>query len=600
MSFDHRLAIGIVTAIFAVMSTPALAPAPAIDWKPFTFTSGAGDTLTADSARITVPENRARSTGRTIQIAVMRIRSTATRPGAPIIYLAGGPGGAGISGARGELFPTVLALRGVSDVILFDQRGTGVTLPSLVTRRTFGVPLAVSSTSAEAKKAMIDNSRAAAEEVRARGIDLTAYNTNENADDIDDIRQALGVERLIVWGHSYGSHLGLTYIRRHGAHVDRAILGGINGPDHRRRFPKDGDVLFARLDSLIKATPSLRAVMPDFLGTTRRVLDRLAQQPATVTVDSQPVLVGKEDVQSVIAISSGEAAFVRRLPQLIGQMDAGNFATMGRMVRDVIKNRPLGTVMTYMTDLASGVSDERMRAIRAQVPGALLGNAINYPFDDPEFQAAWGAPDLGPGFRTPIRSNVPTLFLSGTLDGRTSLSDAEEIRRGFTRGLRVDVNNASHNLYAASPALLDIMVRFARGETVRTVTLDAVNVELRGPDEQPLVDELRAIIAKDGVSAAANRLREAAKPGSGHHVTGAFVNDLVIAFARQDRAVAGAFLVAGLELFPGNSQLLTRRAEGEAAAGNTAAAIESYRAAIKADAFNQVAGVQLRRLEAPK
>jgi hypothetical protein len=52
----------------------------------------------------------------------------------------------------------------------------------------------------------------------------------------------------------------------------------------------------------------------------------------------------------------------------------------------------------------------------------------------------------------------------------------------------------------------------------------------------------------------------------------------------------------GLELFPGNSQLLTRRAEGEAAAGNTAAAIESYRAAVKADPFNQVAGVQLRKL----
>ena len=281
-------------------------------------------------------------------------------------------------------------------------------------------------------------------------------------------------------------------------------------------------------------------------------------------------------------------------------MDAGNFSVMGRMVRDVIKNRPLGTVMTYMTDLASGVSDERMRAIRAQVPGALLGNAINYPFDDPEFQAAWGAPDLGPGFRAPIRSNVPALFLSGTLDGRTSLSDAEEIRRGFARGVRVDVNNASHNLYAASPALLDIMVRFARGETVRDVTLDAVNVELRGPDEQQLVDELRATIAKDGASAAATRLREAAKPGSGHHVTGAFINDVVIAFARQDRAVAGAFLGAGLELFPGHSQLLTRRAEGEAAAGNTAAAIESYRAAIKADSFNQVAAVQLRRLEAPK
>ena len=78
---------------------------------------------------------------------------------------------------------------------------------------------------------------------------------------------------------------------------------------------------------MVKASPSLRAIMPDFLGTTKRVLDRLAQQPATVTVDSQTVLVSKEDVQSVIAIQSGEQAFVRRLradrPRLLADLRTG-------------------------------------------------------------------------------------------------------------------------------------------------------------------------------------------------------------------------------------------------------------------------------------
>jgi hypothetical protein len=101
---------------------------------------------------------------------------------------------------RGDLFPTVLALRSVSDIILFDQRGTGQTLPSLGTRRTIGAPLHLSSTSPDAKQAMLASSRAAAEEVRARGIDLTAYNTNENADDIDDIRKALDVAKITLWG----------------------------------------------------------------------------------------------------------------------------------------------------------------------------------------------------------------------------------------------------------------------------------------------------------------------------------------------------------------------------------------------------------------
>jgi pimeloyl-ACP methyl ester carboxylesterase len=569
--------------------------APVVDWKPFLFTSAAGDTVTADSARITVPENRATPTGRSIQIAVVRIKSTSATPRPPILYLAGGPGGAGISGARGDLFPTVMALRSVSDVVLFDQRGTGQTLPSLVTRRIIGAPLGVSSTSAEAKQAMLTNARAAVEEVRARGIDVTAYNTNENADDIDDIRKALDVPKIILWGHSYGSHLGLTYVRRHGANLDRAIFGGINGPDHRRRFPQDGDVLFRRLDSVVKTSPSLRAIMPDFFGTTKRVLDRLAQQPVTVTVDSQQIVVTKEDVQAVIAVQSGEQAFVRRLPALLGQMDAGNFTVMARMVRDAIKSRPFGTVMTYMMDLASGVSDERARKIREQIPGALLGNAINFPFDDPDFQAVWAAPDLGPQFRAPIKSDVPVLFISGTLDGRTSLGDAEEVRRGFSRNAHIIVAGASHNPYALTTGLRDAMLRFARGETVRDITLQVPPVELRGPDESLIIEDLRAAV-KDGPDAAAQRLRAMATTGSGRHVTSLIVNDFVLAAARQDRALASAVVGAGLELFPKSSALLTRRAELELAAGDKPHAISSYRAAIDADPFNQVAAVQLRKL----
>jgi hypothetical protein len=62
-----------------------------------------------------------------------------------------------------------------------------------------------------------------------------------------------------------------------------------------------------------------------------------------------------------------------------------------------------------------------------------------------------------------------------------------------------------------------------------------------------------------------------AKAGSGRHVTSLIVNDLVLAAARQDRALASAVLAAGLELFPKSSALLTRRAELEVASGKQTA-----------------------------
>ncbi|HVF41282.1 MAG TPA: alpha/beta fold hydrolase [Gemmatimonadaceae bacterium] len=567
-----------------------------INWAPLTYTSAAGDSVAADSGRVTVLENRARPNGAKIEIAVVRFRSTAARPGAPIIYLAGGPGAAGIAGGRGDLYPTIQALRSVSDVILFDQRGTGFTLPSLVVRSTFGIPLTMSTASPEALTALVSRSKQAAAEVKARGIDLASYNTVENAHDLDDIRKALGANKVIIWGHSYGSHLGLAYIRFHEKSVERAMLGGINGLDQRRRYPADADILFRRIDSVVKATPRLRAVMPDFLATSRRAFARMEAQPGRAMVDSQEVVVSKEDAQAVIAVMSGEQSIVRRLPWIMARLEAGDYSWMARQVRDVIKNRPIGTTMTYVMDLASGVSAERSTRIRSQVATAILGNSINYPFDNPEFQSVWEVKDLGPQFRAPVRSSIPALFISGTLDGRTSLGDAEEVRRGFRNGAHVVVSGASHNPYAVTPELMRLMLRFASGGRVRDTTLIAPNVELRGPDEAQIIDELRAIALKDGGNAAATKLREYSRDGSGKYVSSFVVSGLFQALATQARDAAIAVLRAGLELFPANSFLLTRLAEAETVLGNKPAAIDAYRKAVAADPFNQGAAVQLRRL----
>jgi pimeloyl-ACP methyl ester carboxylesterase len=590
-------------SLFGVLTLVALplhaqvGPVP-VKWTSFTFTSQAGDTVAADSARIVVPERRDRAGGSPISLAVVRVRSTSATPGLPVVYLAGGPGGAGIAGVRGDLFPMIKTLRNRGDVILFDQRGTGATLPSLVVRTTFGVPLGISAGSPEALAALVARAKAAADEMRSKGIDLTAYNTQENASDVDDIRRALGLDKWIVWGHSYGSHLGLAYVRQYGAHVERTILGGVNGPDHRRRFPSDGDALLRGIDSALKAAPALRAIMPDFLGSTRRVLDGLATKPVTVRIDSQEVLVGRDEVQAVIAIQSGDAGFVRRLPWLVGRMEAGDFTFMGRLARDVIKNRPLGTTMTYAMDLASGVSAPRAQRIRREAPTALLGNAINFPFDNPDFQAAWNVPDLGPAFRADVRSSVPALFISGTLDGRTSIADAEAVRKGFAGSAHIVLQGASHNPYAMHAGLHDLITRFLAGEKVASTTLKVANVEWRMPDETALVEELRLLATRDGAAAAANRLRELGAPGSKNAVTSFVVTGVLQALGTSNRDASAALIEAGAQLLPWSTTLLTRLGELELARGNRDAAVSAFKRALAADPFNQSAGLQLAKLGA--
>src|SRR5437667_8117517 len=81
----------------------------------------------AEIGRLLVPERRSNPDSRLIELAFVRVKSTAQQPGPPLVYLAGGPGLSGIDDLRSEkLYPWFTALRQVGDVIALDQRGTGL------------------------------------------------------------------------------------------------------------------------------------------------------------------------------------------------------------------------------------------------------------------------------------------------------------------------------------------------------------------------------------------------------------------------------------------------------------------------------------------
>ncbi len=168
-------------------------------------------------------------------------------------------------------------------------------------------------------------------------------------------------------------------------------------------------------------------------------------------------------MQLVIALLTGEISVVQTLPAGMARMDAGDFTAIARQVRDVLRRRPLGTAMTYAMDMSSGVSAERLARIRAQEGQAILGRAINFPFDEPGYAEAWGIRPLPDDFRAPVKSNVPALFISGTLDGRTSIPDAEDVRRGFPNSGHIIVDGSAHNPYPMSAELRAEIVKFVQG-----------------------------------------------------------------------------------------------------------------------------------------
>src|SRR4029453_12874488 len=104
--------IGAFSAYLRVALTVSLLPPAALAQRtslsdaaltvaPYTFVSRAGDTVRAELGHFRVPEARGSGRSDTIVLAFVRFASTSARPGPPIIYLAGGPGGSGIALARG-------------------------------------------------------------------------------------------------------------------------------------------------------------------------------------------------------------------------------------------------------------------------------------------------------------------------------------------------------------------------------------------------------------------------------------------------------------------------------------------------------------------
>ena len=100
---------------------------------------------------------------------------------------------------------------------------------------------------------------------------------------------------------------------------------------------------------------------------------------------------------------------------------------------------------------------------RWEAPRTLLADGITFP--DLELIRAIGGDSLAPAFRTPVISDVPTLMVSGTLDGRTPEANAREVAEGFTNVRHLIILNGGHgDLFNGTDEILPTVMAFLRGE----------------------------------------------------------------------------------------------------------------------------------------
>ena len=454
-----------------------------------TFKSQSGVEVAAVVGSLKVKENRAKADSRWISIEFIRLKSTSqaiptspttgssplTTNGSPLIYLEGGPGSACTWQARNpNALEDWLPYLEDRDVILLDQRCSSQDARQSLFIWREGMPEDALVDREVMRKLYQQVIPEALKVFEERGIDLAGYTTKDNATDMDELRQALGLEKLALLGFSYGTHLGQAYIRYFGEHTENAVLVGVEGANHNYKLPSTMDTQFRKLALMAQADPNVSKDVPDLIELYRRVLTKLDKEPAVVEITNrltqQPmkIKIGGIGLQGIMRFDIGDASDLPVFPRLLYSIDQGDYSLLTWFARKRFGAFGLNGISTTM-DLASGVSPARRQRIAAEEQGNLFPNLVNFSLDFTE--EGWPIPDLGEAYRKPLISNVRTLFMSGTLDFNTPPFQAEEVRWGFSNSSHIIVDYAGHEQVLRHPKAVETVREFLKGENVDDVAL---------------------------------------------------------------------------------------------------------------------------------
>lgn len=431
-----------------------------------------GEEVVGQRGHLMVRENRAKESSGLIELVFFHWKSTAERPGYPVVFLDGGPGSSPTNLAQiPAYFNAFKKLREVGDVILLDQRGVGRSRPNLTRISTESLPLNIFADRELAQAEFTRRFKADAEYFKAQGVDLTAYNSRESAHDVDDIRKALGAEKINIVGFSYGTHLSLACLRYHDKNINRVVLFGTEGPNHTEKLPSTSDNAVRRLAKIAAADAEIGKQAPDLYATLQRVLERYRKEPAKVLVTDRrqnkqvEITISDFGLRFLIMRDLGDSNDLPIFPAWFVTMDRGDHSILARFAERRYNQFGQGVnVMTVMMDNASGATAERRRQIEREAKTSILGDIVNFPsFFVPGISEGT---DLGDEYRGPVRTEVPTLFVSGELDNNTQPFQAEEVRKTFKTSTHIIAANAGHESMLTEAPMQQIMTDFLNGKDV--------------------------------------------------------------------------------------------------------------------------------------
>lgn len=278
-----------------------------------------GDNITLDCGYLYVPQDRSDPDGLEIELAFAYLHSRSDNPHpAPIVYLEGGPGGSALTGI--DLWVDS-PFRDEYDIILLDQRGTGYSYPRLSCYEVDDLEFEEFGSIDEEDAAYVNALEACQARFEDEGIDISDYTTATNAADVADLRIALELDEINLYGVSYGTRLALTVMRDYPEGIRSVILDSTYPPvvDGYNEQAINGYRSFQELFTDCAADAECNAAFPDLENDFYALVDDLNIAP--ILIDGEFELTGDSLVNEMFSMfySGGTVPYMPLMITELGQ-----------------------------------------------------------------------------------------------------------------------------------------------------------------------------------------------------------------------------------------------------------------------------------------
>jgi pimeloyl-ACP methyl ester carboxylesterase len=446
-------------SLFAQSSSPA---------EPFTFESApcmfdgvdlgpvsmSPEDLGFECGYVTVPEQHSDPSGPTIRlpVAIRQAIDLNAKPD-PLFLAQGGPGGSAF-----ELFSLTLPNTPIAqerDIVIFNQRGTVYAEPELVcTELREALPHLLILPPEEGDPQYIKLLGNCYQRLQNDGINLSAFNSLENAADVDAIRRALGYDEYNFYGVSYGTLLGLHLMQNHPDHLRSVILDSVVPPQINfiLQAGRSENRIYDELFGACNQNPTCAAQYPNLENRFWAVVEQLNQTPTTISIihpdtgEQIDVYLNGDILLDILYMSLYVPGNYATFPKIIDNLEAGDFVYLEQIAPLFLFDDTFSEGMYYAIVCAEDADFDPNEADLNDLQPQ-LASRIGYELQAMQDSCAlWPVDQLPPDIDDPVVSDIPTLLLSGRFDPITPPAFAAAAANTLENGYNIVDPLASHGV----------------------------------------------------------------------------------------------------------------------------------------------------------